>query len=263
MGSKTRRLTAFIEKHPYCCYCGGDTPAKTQDHFPPRSLFLLRGWPEGYVFPACEVCNNATSGAEMIFSMLARSSMARESDQGITEWRRQLEAVKERFPDVFQSLFLSPIKIKNWLRAKGVKLPHGATTMDVPVISIEHPKIHEAAELFATKLFCSLYYLHTSRTLPSAGGIVFRWHSNAQEMDKPLPKDILDPMLTGFPELKRQGTSLHDQFFYRYAVTETHPYAGAFLVFFHSTLALLGFVFPDIESVNVPENAMVLRPFKR
>jgi hypothetical protein len=74
-----------------------------------------------------------------------------------------------------------------------------------------------------------------------------------------LPKDILAPLLKQFPEMKRENTSLGDQFFYRYSIATDRP-TGAFLAFFNESIAMLGFVFIDIAIVRIPENATVLQP---
>lgn len=261
MGSKTKRLHAFLTKHPVCCYCGGQVTATTQDHFPPRSLFHFRQWPEGYVFPACVRCNNATSADEMLVSMIARARPSNAEQAASDELAKIMRAVAEKFPDVHKSMIPNANQVKGWLRKNNFVLPYGMTTADVPILSLKHPEITTAIHLFSTKLFCSLYYMHTGQVLPLTGGVIFRWHSNEKPLDEVLPADLLNPLLTQFPKLVRQGTSLHEQFFYRYAVTNDGTNAGAFLVFFHQTLAFLGFVFRDIENIQAPKNSVVLRPF--
>ncbi len=109
------------------------------------------------------------------------------------------------------------------------------------------------------KLFSSLFYLHTGVVLPEAGGVVFRWFSNAQNLGEMLPKDVLAPLLKQFPEMKRENTSLGDQFFYGYAIANDRP-TGAFLVSFNQAIAMLGLVFTDIAKVQIPVAATVLQP---
>jgi len=76
MGDRARRRREFLKKHPLCCFCGGTTPATTIDHVPSRQLFNNKGWPEGYEFPACELCNGAARDAEQVVAMLARATAA-------------------------------------------------------------------------------------------------------------------------------------------------------------------------------------------
>ena len=49
-----KRREHFFAKHPFCCFCGGATPAIEEDHIPARHLFRGRQWPEGYV--SCMRC---------------------------------------------------------------------------------------------------------------------------------------------------------------------------------------------------------------
>lgn len=260
MGSKTRRLNAFLAHHPICCYCGGIRGATTQDHFPPRSVFTGRQWPVGYVFPACDRCNAATADDESIVALLARIYPEAKTREEQEETTKIMAAMAERHLDVFQSLFPSVRTVRKWMKETGFTLAPGATTRDAPIMSIEHPRIHEAVTKFASKLFCSLYYMHVREILSPAGGIVFRWFSNAQNLDELLPRDTLAPMLGSFPKLERQGTSLNDEFFYRYGIATDTGRAGVFLVFFRQSIAMLGFIFPDISTVKVPDGAEVLRP---
>lgn len=262
MGTKARRLKEFLSRHPKCCYCGGDMDASTQDHFPPRSVFPKRLWPEGYVFPACDACNSTTSEDENIVALFARIYPEAMSDEEQAEVFKIMQAVAELHPDLFKSLFPKPNRVRRWLRERNLTLDEGMTTKDVPIMSIDHPRITAAIERFATKLFCSLYYMHTKRILSPSGGIFFRWYSNAQSPDQLPPEDILAPLLRLFPELKRQNTSLSAEFSYRYGIAVDTGTSGAFHVAFRQSLAMLGLVFGDISKVKIPENTTVLRPFK-
>jgi hypothetical protein len=260
MGTQRRRLSKFLSEHPNCCYCGGTTPATTQDHFPPRAVFVGRQWPEGYVYPACNRCNGDAAEDEAIITLLSRMYPSADTEAGQREVINLMRAVAEQHPDLYHSLMPSANSVRRWLRRNGMQLGPGMTTRDVPILSLEHPRITEAVDRFATKLFCSLYYQHLNRVLGPAGGMVFRWFTNAQDMDELLPQDVVGSLLSNFPTLTRQNTSLHEQFFYKFGIA-SDVHAGAFLVFFNKSFAMLGFVFPDISTVAVPPRAKILRPF--
>jgi hypothetical protein len=193
-------------------------------------------------------------------ALLARIYPDAKTHEEQEETKKIMAAMAERHPDVFRSLFPSVRSVRNWLKETGLELAPCATTLDAPIMSIEHPRIREAVRTFATKLFCSLYYMHVHEILSPTGGIVFRWFSNAQNLAELLPRDTLGPMLGSFPRLKRQGTSLDEEFFYRYGIAADTGRSGVFLVFFRQSIAMLGFIFPDISKVKVPEGAEVLRP---
>ncbi|MBF6986743.1 HNH endonuclease [Cupriavidus sp. IK-TO18] len=262
MGTASQRKAKFYSEHPTCCFCGGDTPADTQDHIPSRSFFRGRLWPEGYVFPACSACNNFTARYETLTALLCRIATDSHANP---ETQREIEVlmttIARKDPDLYRSLEPSSGEVRRWLRTHGQKLPSGMTTKDAPIISIDHPRIGEAVGYYATKIFLSLYYFHTRAILPLQGGIVFRWYSNATPLDQRPPPNLLAEIIPGVGELRRQGTSLHDQYFYQYGLAGDDSGAAVFHVYFNGGLALLGFVFRNISSVQLPESAMVLRPF--
>ena len=72
MGNKKRRKEKFLLGHPWCCFCGGNTPSVEWDHFPSRAIFDDRKWPEGFVFPACSPCNSFSRRAESVIAFLSR-----------------------------------------------------------------------------------------------------------------------------------------------------------------------------------------------
>lgn len=263
MGNSARRLRLFLSNHPLCCYCGGQTPATTQDHFPSRSFFPGRLWPEGYVFPACTSCNSMTAEDEAIVALLARIYPEASSPEEKEEVTRLMRALSELHPELFASLFPSASSVRRWLRKRGVQLPHGMTTKDVPIISIEHPRIGAAVDRVATKLFCSLYYMHTGSIIPHEGGIVFRWFTNAQSPEELSSFGVLAPLLTSFPKLQRQGTTLGSAFNYRYGIASDTGRAGVFQVTFKETLVMIGFAFDNVGSIQIPRSAELLRPFSR
>ncbi|HZZ94026.1 MAG TPA: hypothetical protein VFE23_15805 [Usitatibacter sp.] len=173
-----------------------------------------------------------------------------------------IRGVHNNFPGLLEAMHVSADDEKKWLREKGVELPAGMTTADIGVMSTADPRIQRATEVFATKLFLALFYFQTETILPPEGRIAFKWATNEKSLDESFPKDVLAPVLQGFPELQRANTSLRDQFFYRFGVADTKM-AAAFLAFFNQSLALLGFVFTNPENVTakMPERAAWLSPF--
>lgn len=259
MGSKKDRMARFLKEHPHCCFCGGQTLAATQDHVPSRAAFRGRQWPEGYVFPACFQCNNSTAADEILTAFVCRMHPHPEIPENPTELQRTFDAVAETYPDVYKSLLLSNGQVRNWLRNRNMQLPPGTLVRDLPLVSIGHPRIHEAIHRYATKLFCALYYKHTGRVVPPAGGTVFLWNTNAQREDQLPDTEKLDGLLKGFPRLVRQNTSLHDQFSYRFATASDG--AAVFHAFFNLSISMLGCVVENLDTITIPKGMKVLRPF--
>lgn len=264
MGTAADRRARFYKEHPICCFCGGNTLATTQDHVPSRSFFRNRCWPEGYVFPACGACNAATARDETLSSLICRIASNHERDaESDVEVKRLMFEMARSEPDIFNSFFVRPTAVRQWLREHDLTLSAGMLTTDVPIMSLRHPRIAESMQRYAAKLFIALYYMHARQILPATGGIAFLWYSNATHPDRRPPTDLLATHWQGFPRPTRQGTSLGDQFAYAYAVTNDGTASAAFMVEFNVSIVMLGFVFSDISRVQMPSNAIVLKPFLR
>lgn len=256
MGSSKRHHDSFLAAHPICCFCGGKSRATTMDHFPPRTLFRERKWPEGFVFPACKACNDASRKAELLVAMIARSFPDAEDPRHKTELHNLMASVHRNFPGLLEGMRISRAREKREFRERGVPATFSS---EIGMFSIQDARFDDAVSAFATKLLLALMYRHTGTVLPPSGGMPFRWFTNSQNLDEMLPRDILAPLLKEFSELKRENTSLDDQFFYRFSVADTKR-AAVFLIFFSQSLVVLGFVFPEIDAVKLPDNTVVLRP---
>jgi hypothetical protein len=101
MGSATRHRKAFLIANPVCAFCGGNTPAATIEHCPPRAMFQRRQWPEGFEFPACEACNQDTGDDDLVVAMLAR--MDPFEDRGNLDGKGPgiMAAVSQQYPGIF------------------------------------------------------------------------------------------------------------------------------------------------------------------
>jgi len=186
--------------------------------------------------------------------MLARIFPDAALDKHRSEFEKLLVSVNANFPGLLEGMRLTRAREKRELRSRG--LPEST----IGAVSIGDARFEEAVHLFGAKLMMALFYRHTGSILPLVGGMPFRWFTNAQDLDEMLPRDVLSPLLGQFAELKRENTSLRDQFFYRFAVADNRR-AAAFLAFFNQAIVMLGFVFSDITTVTIPANAKVLRAY--
>ena len=212
MGRSKKRHAAFLAANPTCCFCGGTQPATTEDHFPPRAMFRDRTWPEGYVFPACESCNGATAKDELLVAMLGRVLPDSDEPKHRVQLENLMKSVNNNFPGLLESMRMSANEKKKWLKENGIAIPAGTASADIGIFSAADPRIDLAMQRFATKLFLALLYFQSKQILTKAGGIVFKWVSNERSLDEVFPKEVLEPLLVGFPSLKRAQTSLDDQF---------------------------------------------------
>lgn len=261
MGAKSEHKKKFLALHPFCCFCGGETPSAEPDHVPSRVFFESRQWPEGFEFPACVRCNRATRHDEQVVAMLSWIYPDPTTEKGKTEVEERIRAVAHNYPAVIEEMQPSMRQVRNAVKKYGLKRETGQSLADLPVLAVNGPLVNAAVENFSRKLFCALYYKHTGRILPSSGGVAVRWFSNIQIDGDEIPRSIA-PVLAGFPKLERSRIKLDNQFFYRWGVADTKAVA-AFLAFFRKSFAIVGYVNHDAADFKLPAHARILRPYAK
>jgi hypothetical protein len=250
MGQAKARKQRFYAAHPLCCFCGGVTPAITQDHWPPRSFFIGRIWPDEHVFPACDKCNRASRIHEMLFAMICRirfnaAQVGLPEEQASAEWCKIADGVARVLPEVYRSMLMPVTDKRRRMRELGIAPQPGQTSRDVPLMSIAHPEFYEAAKTVARKLFSGLYYFRTGRILTTKGGIMFFWRTNSHSLDEFFDDPDVRPMFTMFPAVRRGGNTLVDQFSYAYSVADVEPPSALFGLVFNHAVAMVGVVLGD------------------
>lgn len=211
---------------------------------PSRTMFRGRIWPEGFEFPACNDCNQATKYEEQVVSMLSRIYTDGTSPQHKEEIQESIRAVAANRPQVL--LEMKPDRDQERRAIEKYRLElHRMPDGQLPILSVRGPHISSAIEKFTRKLYCALFYRHAGEILSKQGGILFRWYTNIQIEADEIPRDLA-PLLSGFPVLQRARTKLDDQFFYRWVVSQEKNMA-VFLSFFRRSFAILGFVSDDAD----------------
>ncbi|PZU54865.1 MAG: hypothetical protein DI561_03635 [Thauera sp.] len=197
---------------------------------------------------------------EAIMSLLCRVRLGDQVDVEEIEFSRQVRALAERRPDLIAAMRPGPSQVKKWLRNRGLSLGPGESTERVPILSLEHPDIRKAIRLFATKLFCSLYYKHAGRVLGATGRILHNIKTNG-DLTAPAPLEGTEELFQSMPLLKRNNETLNDQFFYSYGALDDWSQAAFFACFRHG-LAMTAIVVEDgdldAEDLSSPK---VLMPF--
>jgi hypothetical protein len=256
-----RRKREFLAKNSTCLFCGGQERATTIDHIPSRSFFLRRQWPESFEFPACQPCNSITANSEQLAAFICRI----RPDAGwpaelVQELSALMRGIYNNYRGLIAGLRPSARQVRRWLRESGQVLPEGATTDDAPFFSLQDERIEEAMRLFAFKLFCALHFKHTGKILPRTGGVAFRWWSNIQVIRGEVPRNVTELLNQFGGELCRAKTSLNDQFWYQFGLTETQE-MGGYLAVFNQCTALFGAVSTDVARLGLRDGQSALRPF--
>ena len=258
MGTKAKRREEFFKLNPKCCFCGGVRQAKEIDHVPSRVLFKNRQWPEGFEFPACSKCNRASALDEQVVAMLALVTANTPDSSMDAEIKARLQAIANNLPKLFLEMTPSASQLRQTARKYGLQPTPGQTHFDLPLLSVRGPLVNGSINSFARKLACALFYKHTGSIAPTQTPIAVRWYSNIQIDNDEIPRELAS-VLVNFPTLKRAGTSLQDQFFYRWGVSDTLSMA-VFLAFFRESFAILMFVNTSKLEPGVSDAAHVVYP---
>jgi len=251
MSEKSRRdrkaIREALLRRP-CIYCGGGTPATTTDHMPSRSLFNDATWPEGFEFPACARCQKISRYAETMIGFLSVIYSDPDDPPSEIEKRRRFAGLRRNYPQVYVNLFPSKEKIAKFIGDHGWPIDPVTNQpiqpvlnrvtghLTPPVLSLDHPEVHEAVRIFGCKLACALHYYETGRIIPITGAIHVRWYSNVQLVEGKFP-EVLHEINKSHRHLTRSKRTLNKQFTYASAISEEKD-SGIYLATFRRSFAL-------------------------
>lgn len=249
------RLARILEKYPYCIYCGGDTPASTCDHMPPRQLFDFKQRPAGLEFPSCLACNSKSGHAEQVVSLISRIYPDGGSEAHRKELEKLLNAVSNNNPNLLPSLLPKEFVIHQRLLKMGLALPKPKKHL-----SLESPVVQKAFDVFSTKLFLALHFEHTKEIIGHSGGVQYFLFTNLDAVNGNIPK-VLSDLLQSPSFLKQGRRHTASQFFYGHQIDEEAG-LGLYFVAFRWSFALCGIVARDTAQYDFWGNQRILRPFK-
>lgn len=180
MGEAKAGKRRFLAEHPICCFCGGGVPATTIDHIPARVCFPDRHPPEGFEFPACDRCQNASRLDELAFGMFVRLGDADENNYRQSDVKRLISGVANNLPNILPRIDLSPRAKRNSLRAMGLQKPSHVLAADIPLMAVPtdiQPHMHR----YGCKLACALFYREMGKAAPADYHVWAIW---GQEADR-------------------------------------------------------------------------------
>lgn len=255
VGESKVRVRKIVSETRDCIFCAGLRPATTVDHQPARSLFDRREWPEGYAFPACEQCNQASKDAEHKLALLVRVKSEREDDPTRRqEFRKYLAGMRNNFPGLLKPL--SANDKRKFFKSSGIQRAPGQSLAELHAVGIEARSAENLFETSIEKLLRALHWKHTGKIVHDALGVNFTWYTNAYfsvfENDE---DSSFYKALPAAPRLARNSKDLSEQFFYRYGRDDAGD-ISAFLIAFRDSIIVTGIVtqsaemLQEIRSVN-------------
>src|SRR5262245_45838059 len=169
MGEKKRRsltLEAFVQQHPWCCFCGGSVPTTTRDHQPATICFPRKDRPKGLEFPACERCNSQTKYDEALLAFVCRlaGSLRSNSRPDYERISGLPGTIEQAFPGLLARMGVAATSITR----EGKSARIGAFDLNQPQIAMSFCKI-------AAKLALATYYKTSNRIAPERSRIHAMW----------------------------------------------------------------------------------------
>jgi hypothetical protein len=227
-----------------CAFCGGRIAATTEDHWPPRSFFRDRAWPEGFVFPACDSCNRVSSPAEQVVGLLLHGS---HDGHDRAKYQRVIAGVRRDFPEVFERLFpKSARERRNMLRWSGLQKPEGMSLSEIPMVRLPMPVWEPYFDIVARKMMLALHYQAFGIPLSKAGLIWHTVHTNAEKKSEQFLLEILK--IANIDISPRRGNkSMANQFELSYQV-DPEQKTAVWVFAFHRRLAFTGVTTEDPNS---------------
>lgn len=231
--------------------------ATTEDHQPARTYFKNREWPEGFVFPACKRCNDATRKSEKVLALLVNGY----SDSPDRTWYLELvRSIRSEYPDVIDNMIPNgPNEVRRILRESGLKKPEGETYRDFPIVKLDRDFWEEHLTNVGRKILLALHYQCFGVPLSSNGGLTLWIHTNFDWAAGRFPEEIIE-MAANVALPTRQRRYLGDQFSVRWNFVQ-EPRCGLFVVHLQGSLTFSGITSERPNDFRSTERGSLLRPW--
>jgi hypothetical protein len=231
-----RGLARLKAEHPFCCFCGGRRHTISADHQPARVFFRSKRLPDGFVFPACKECQEASRRAEAALSLLIVPQERGERDRG--DLRSRAAYYHRNDPALIENLWATRRQKRQILRDLEIERPPGASLDDIPLVKMEVDTWKPHLDIFALKLVLALHYRYVGSPLSHDGRVYPCYFFNAQIRDGRLLHEFQEAAQN--LENPRHGKEiLEEQMQVRWSVDVEHR-AGVFLVHLHGMLFVFG-----------------------
>lgn len=259
MGEAKRKLTAtkkLIEEFPNCCLCGGIRPSKTRDHIPAKTLFDNKYRPDDLVVPACEKCNNQSSTADLVVSIISRWGENYKSPSSVDS-RRLIGRLRKQEPEIIEEWLESrndQNSAREHLQSQGVIFP-----ADSHFVTIG-PQTTRLLNLSAYKMTLALYFAKIGHGLPAKGLLSAYWRTKEDTQIGAIPSDLLD-LLPKHGLLEQGKWDSRKDFEYRFDVNIQEGILG-FVARLRRGLYLAGFAISDGSLIPKEEQNDWISPSK-
>lgn len=213
MGEARNKRRRFLEKHPFCCFCGGAEPSTSIDHIPARMCFVGRHYPEGFEFPACDFCQSASRLDELAFAFYVRALDRNPNNFDGPATDKMISGLANNLPHLLPNPFLDGRSKRTTLRNMGLSKPTNILASELPVVEID-TELHQRIGRYGRKIICALYYREQGRIASPEHRVWANWGLYVDRNFMKASEGFINmtPLITVG---KRSNTDIGDQFIYR------------------------------------------------
>jgi hypothetical protein len=236
---KKSATAKLVEQFPSCSLCGGLRPSTTRDHIPPKAIFDRSHRPDKLVMPACSECNNGTSTADLVASIISRWNYYADG-QELADSSRLVARLRRQCPDAVKewtSRDISRERGRLHLLKHGVPVPKDAGIVSIGKTSISY------LNLFAYKIALGLYFNHFQTPLPNSGLVSALWRTKEDFAKLGFPKELLE-IFPKYAALQQGKWDTSKDFEYRFDLNEIDGLFGC-VARFRTGLFITGFAVRD------------------
>lgn len=227
------RNEKFLQKHPWCCLCGGSVAATTIEHAPPKVLFVNKEVPAAtHRMPACARCNNGSGPSDQVAALACLIQASVHKDIPDEYMDKLIDGVKNNSPDAFLAIANGP--------SYDVPLKVAGKVDYFSRVEIDPTLYTNWLNPWAAKQAYALYYLHSEgRILPPASRVMVQWYTNEHIVDELTPDTLLQS-LGSYGELKQGAKNSELQYSYKWQLDKE---IGCFILMLQdASMVLLGII---------------------
>jgi hypothetical protein len=244
MGQAKKKTMLFLAKHPKCCFCGGQIQSTTVDHIPARVCFPGRAYPDGFEFPACKACQNASRQDELIFGFYVRMMDRNAQNYDPEGTHRMISGMANNAPHLLPNPYLSNRAKRSSLKSLGLAKPSSMLAQDIPLVEFDG-RVHEHLRRYLRKIACAIFY----REFSAAPGANYQIWTHWDQSTLPRAFETLQPFVEMTPHVTigaRPNLDFGDRFSYRFNKSEQPDCLAAIAKFGEGMIAAMLILAPKI-----------------
>jgi hypothetical protein len=234
MGQAKSRIDRLLVANPTCCYCGGR--ATSEEHCPPKIMFIDSIRPKGWEFSSCAGCNTGSRQSDQVFALFVLSNLVDPAPVQEAHLQKIMRGVNNNARYVVDEI-LDNSQIPPAL----INAPFPWNAPHVPVVLGDKMDAH--LQLVFDKLLLSAHFQLHGCVAPRGCLVDHHAISNSDIMAGKLQQ--IPAWFQGVSQLNQGKFSSEGQFEYQHAIGPDGTLAMKFI--FHRSAVLFSLFLPSAE----------------